>query len=127
MPQYRRLHRWLLYALGAGFILAGTMHFVRTPFYVRMMPPPLNAHALLLVYISGVCEILGGAGVFFAYTRKAAGIGLLALLAAVFPANAYMAVRWDLFADVGSRTALLLRLPVQLVFAVWVWWCCLSE
>ena len=122
-----RLKGGLLYLLGAGFVAAGLTHFLRTPFYVRMMPPPLDAHAALFVYVSGVCEILGGAGVCIPQTRKAAGIGLLALLAAVFPANIYMAARWELFADVGSRAALLARLPVQPVIAALVWWCCLSE
>ena len=100
------------------------MHFIRTPFYVRMMPPPLDQHALLLVYISGVCEILGGIGVLLPQTRRLAGFGLLALLLAVFPANVYMAMHPELFADIGSPTALAIRLPIQFLIAAWVWWCC---
>nr|MDQ6930033.1 DoxX family protein [Candidatus Eremiobacteraeota bacterium] len=84
--------------LGASFIVLGVLHFLHTPFFVRMIPPPLDAHASVLVQISAVFEILGGAGVFVARTRRTAGIGLLALLVAVFPANIYMAVRSDLFA-----------------------------
>ncbi|MBC5829277.1 MAG: hypothetical protein GIW98_03670 [Candidatus Eremiobacteraeota bacterium] len=100
------------------------MHFTRTPFYVRIMPPALGAHAEVLVYLSGVCEILGGIGIVFKQTRKAAGLGLLALLAAVFPANLYMTLRPDLFRDVASPTALFIRLPMQFLFMVWVWFCC---
>ncbi|MBC5815015.1 MAG: DoxX family protein [Candidatus Eremiobacteraeota bacterium] len=100
------------------------MHFVRTPFYVHIMPPPLETHALLLVYISGVCEVLGGIGVLLPQTRKAAGIGLLALLIAVFPANVYMAMRPELFRDVGPPVAFIIRLPIQFVVAAWVWWTC---
>jgi uncharacterized membrane protein len=100
------------------------MHFLRSSFYVRMMPPPLDAHALLLVYISGVCEIAGGIGVLFPQTRKAAGVGLLALLLAVFPANVYMAMRPELFKDVGPPMALAIRLPFQFLFTAWVWFCC---
>ena len=111
--------------LGVGFIFAGSMHFIQPHFYMRMMPPPLDQYAALLVNVSGVCEILGGIGVFIPATRRAAGIGLLALLIAVFPANIYMAVRWDLFTDIGPRTALLIRLPIQAVIVAWVWWVCL--
>lgn len=97
---------------------------MRTPFYVRMMPPPLDQHALLLVYISGVCEMLGGLGVLIPQTRRLAGYGLLALLLAVFPANVYMAMHPELFADIGSPLALAIRLPVQFLIVAWVWWCC---
>jgi len=49
----------------------------------------------------------------------------LALLVAVFPANLYMAMHPELFRDVASKTALLVRLPMQFVFMAWVWFCCL--
>lgn len=54
--------------------------------------PPFLPEKLALVYISGVCEILGGLGLLIPRTRKAAGWGLIALLLAVFPANIYHAV-----------------------------------
>ncbi len=114
----------LLYLLSGGFIVAGLMHFLRTPFYVQMMPPPLDTHALLFVYVSGVCEVFGGVGVLLPQTRKVAGIGLLALLVAVFPANIYMAVRPELFRDVGPPIAFIIRLPIQFLVAAWVWWTC---
>jgi len=111
------------YLLGVGFILAGLLHFLRTSTYMRAIPPALG-HAEALVYISGVCEIAGGIGVMIARTRRPAGIGLIALLIAVFPANLYMAMHPQLFADIASQTTLLWRLPVQAVLIAWVWWCC---
>ncbi len=115
----------LRYVLAIGFAIAGIMHFVLTQFYVRIVPPPFDAHAQLLVYLSGVCEIVGGVAVLFPQTRRAAGIGLLAFLVAVFPANLYMAMRPELFRDVATPNTLLLRLPLQLVLMAWVWFCCL--
>ncbi len=44
-----------------------------------------------LVQVSGVAEIVGGVGVLVPRTRRLAGLGLIALLAAVFPANLHMA------------------------------------
>ncbi len=44
-----------------------------------------------VVTLSGVAEIAGGLGVLAPRTRRLAGLWLIALLAAVFPANLYMA------------------------------------
>jgi uncharacterized membrane protein len=112
--------------LAVFFIVAGANHFVHAPFYVRAVPPWLPEPALL-VQISGVCEILGGAGVLLRQTRSAAGIGLIALLIAVFPANVQMALHPDLYRDVAGPLALYVRLPLQLVLIACVWWVCLRR
>ena len=109
-------------ALALLFIAAGIGHFVRTEFYVRIMPPYLPWHKEL-VLISGVFEILGGLGLLVPALRRAAGWGLLALLVAVFPANVQMAV--DIWQREGWTiwfVVWLLRLPLQLVLLAWVWW-----
>jgi len=107
--------------LGALFVAAGAAHFLRTPFYLRMMPPYLPAH-LLLVQISGVCEILGGVGLVLGRTRRVAAIGLIALLIAVFPANVHMALNPEQYADIGPPVAFYVRLPLQFVLIYLVWW-----
>lgn len=95
---------------GVAFIAAGTMHFVHTKAYVRIVPDYLpSAHAL--VAISGVAEIAGGLGVLVPMLRRPAGMGLLALLVAVFPANIFMAT--DLPTRGIPPWALWLRLPLQ--------------
>lgn len=110
-----------LVLIGVGFIAAGVLHFVRPQLYVRIVPPFLP-FPLALVYVSGVAEILGGAGVLVPSLRAWAGLGLIALLIAVFPANLYMALAP---AGAGLGIApfwLWVRLPLQLVLMVWVWW-----
>ena len=102
------------------FSFAGIGHFTNASFFVSIMPPYLPAH-LELVYISGVFEILGGVGVLFAASRRASGVGLLALLVAVYPANIHMALHPESFPGM-SASALYLRLPLQFVFAGVVWW-----
>ena len=47
------------YLLAVFMIGAGTMHFLRTDFYVKIMPPYLPLHREL-VYLSGVFEIVLG-------------------------------------------------------------------
>ena len=111
----------LVILLGLFFIAAGINHFVHPSFYKRMVPPYLPVHALL-VQISGVCEMLGGIGLFVPPTKRAAAYSLIALLIAVFPANAQMALHPELYRDIGTETAFLIRLPLQIVLIALVWW-----
>ncbi len=116
----RRLFRILL---GIFFIAGGLAHFAQPETYLQMMPSILPA-PLALIYVSGVFEILGGVGVLIQRTRRWAGIGLVALLVAVFPANVYMAVEQIAIPGLPSSPAALWgRLPIQIVFIAWVVWC----
>jgi uncharacterized membrane protein len=111
---------FMKYLLGAFFIGAGVMHFVRPEFYLKIMPPALPWH-LGLVYLSGLAEILLGILVVIPkYTRLAAW-GLIVLLIAIFPANIYLAMNPQIMPDVNPL-AHLIRLPIQLVFIAWAWW-----
>jgi len=106
--------------LAVVFIVAGALHFLLARFYVEIIPPYLPAH-LLLVYISGVSEILGGLGLFLKPPiRTLAAWGLVALLVAVMPANIYMATSHSSFPFIPAW-ALWLRLPMQLPLIGWAW------
>ena len=77
---------------------------------------------LAMVYVSGVAEMLGGIGLLVPAVRRAAGIGLILLLVAVFPANVQMlANAMHGKESVVYVTLLFLRLPVQPLLIVWVW------
>ena len=102
-------------------MFAGLMHFAIPGQYASIVPPwvPYRMEA---VYLSGVCEIAGGLGLLMPSLRRAAGLGLIALLVAVFPANIQMLIN-----SMGSHTSALyqallwLRLPLQPLLIVWVW------
>jgi uncharacterized membrane protein len=119
----RRLpKRIALFLLALFFVFAGVTHFTRPEFFTAIVPPALPA-PLALVYVSGVFEILGGLGVLWPATRAAAGVGLVALLVAVYPANLYMAWAPERFVAQGTPLwALYARLPLQFVFIAWAWW-----
>ena len=118
----RILLRWLL---AAFFVLAGLNHFREPAVYEGMMPPSLPWPAALIA-VSGACEILGGIGILVPRTRRAAGWGLIALLAAVFPANLHVALMGRMPGFGFSPTVLWLRLPFQAVFAAAVAWAAVS-
>src|SRR3954452_6984504 len=105
--------------LGATFVTAGVLHFVRPRSYEAMMPRYLPAHREL-VYASGVAEIAAGAGVLHPRTRRLAGWGLIATRLAIFPANVEMAVHAERF-EQFPPAALWGRLPLQAVLIAWAW------
>jgi uncharacterized membrane protein len=114
------VHRGLRGALAAFFIGAGVNHFVSPRFYEAIVPPSLQGEAKRVVQVSGVAEIIGGVGVLIPLTRRLSGVGLVALLAAVFPANLYMAREPERFKKV-PRPALYVRLLLQPLMMLWAW------
>jgi uncharacterized membrane protein len=105
---------------GLIFIATGIMH-VTSPAGFRAIVPPQLGHAGVLVALSGAAEIAGGLGLLIPVTRNAAGIGLIALLVAVWPANIYMAIASREFATVAPPWVLWLRVPIQLPLIWWIW------
>jgi uncharacterized membrane protein len=106
--------------LAAFFIASGVNHFLSPRFYRAIVPPRLQHDAKRVVDISGVAEIAGGLGVLLPRTRRPAGVGLIALLAVVFPANLYMARAPERFQRI-PRWALYARLPLQPLMMWWAW------
>lgn len=110
--------------LGLAFIAVGVLHFARPGFFISIMPSWLPLHAES-VAVSGAAEIIGGAGLLSDRTAKPAGLWLIALLVAVFPANINMAIdqsQIDQAAKNGiPQWALWARLPLQplLMYLVW--------
>ena len=97
------------------------MHFVRPATYEAIVPTQLG-HAGVLVAISGLAEIAGGLGLMIPRTRRAAGIGLIALLVAVWPANWYMALEAPRFAAIAPAWVWWARVPLQVLLLWWVAW-----
>ncbi len=116
-----RGRRISLAVLAAIFVAAGVLHFVIPDEYVRIMPRYLPAHREL-VLLSGACEVAGGVGLLWARTRRAAAVGLVLLLLAVWPANLQMAMDAHDAAKPAIQQALLwARLPLQPLLMLWIW------
>ena len=110
--------RW---ALAAMFLFTGIAHFTKAKYGMARMVPQVFGNAMAWVYFSGLCEIAGAVGLLLPRFRSLAGICLILLLIAMFPANAKAAIE---HLKVAGRpaTPLWLRLPLQLVFIALAWW-----
>ncbi len=111
-----------LLLVASCFVIVGIKHFTSTSFFEAIVPPYLPSPRSL-VYLSGVFEVAGGVGILIPKLRQVARWGLIALLIAVFPANLHMAINPSAFVDAGLPLwGLYLRLPLQAVLIVWVYW-----
>ena len=111
----------LLFTASAHFVPAEVTAMPNHADMVRMVPPFLP-FADALVYLTGVLELLGAAGLVITATRWAAGYALAALFVALLPANIHAAVADVPFAG-GEATPLWQRIPEQILYlavAVWV-------
>lgn len=107
--------------LALSMVAIGALHLVRPEPFTHIVPAWLPA-PMALVLLSGVAEILGGAGLLVPGMRRAASLGLVLLYVAVFPANVNMALRPELGGAIPSWL-LWARLPFQAAFialALWV-------
>ena len=110
--------------MALGYVAAGSLHFLATKTYMRIMPGYIPAHREM-VLISGAAEIAGGLGLLVPQSRtgqpgRAAAWGLVALLIAVLPANVTMITEHGRFPQVPLWAAWL-RLPLQLPLIWWAW------
>lgn len=125
MSAARTALRWLI---ALFFIAAGANHFREPAVYLGMMPPWLPWPDTMNL-ISGGAEILGGLGLLapWAWARRVAGWGLIALLVAIFPANIHVAMLGKMPKYDVSSAVLWWRLAFQPLLVVCVWWVALAK
>ena len=111
---------WDLYVMAGMYVLAGAMHFIKPKMYMRIMPMYLPNHRLL-VYLSGVAEILLGIGVCFDATRTLSTFGLILMLAAFLPVHFYMLSSEKAAAGI-PKWILILRIPLQFFLMYWAYY-----
>jgi uncharacterized membrane protein len=109
------------YALAVMLFFSGSAHFNKMKHDLARMVPPALPNPMLIIYVTGVLEFLGALGLLLPRFRGVAGICLIALLIAMFPAN-MKAAREKLLLRGKPATQLWLRLPMQLFFIGLLWW-----
>jgi uncharacterized membrane protein len=84
--------------LGVFMLVAGANHFVMPEFYLPLIPGYLPFPKTINA-ISGVLELLIGAGFLWPATRSMAGFGMLVLMVAFIPAHVHFIVIGSCIAD----------------------------
>ncbi|MTI32460.1 DoxX family protein [Xanthovirga aplysinae] len=111
----RSLKKALRILLAIFFIIGGINHFLKPDFYFEMMPNFIPFHGIM-VYASGILEILLGIGLLIPKFKNKAALGILFLLIIflVVHINAY----FHNIPVVGSGW----RILMQFVLIAWAWW-----
>ena len=109
------------YALALMFVFTATTHFSKMKHDLARMIPSFFPQPLWLVYITGVLELLGAAGLLLHKFRLAAGVCLIALLCGMFIANLKASLRGITLRG-KQPTPLRLPTPMQILFAGLRWW-----
>lgn len=106
--------------LSLFFAFTALGHFVRTEEMTKMLPPAVP-YRVELIYLTGVFELLGAAGVWVPRLRRLTGVCLIVMLLCVLPANVYAALNRVAFGGHELGPAyLIIRVPFQLLVAWWV-------
>ena len=94
-------------------IYGGIQHFVKPEFYTVFVPDFL-IYKDIIIYASGVVEILLGILLLIPKYKYIGATGILILMILFLPIHI-----WDVFSEtpaIGSHKAALIRLPIQFVF-----------
>jgi len=110
--------RW---ALAVMFAFTATAHFNKMKHDLAQMIPSYFPAPLLLVYITGIFELLGAAGLLVPKVKVLAGNCLIALLVGMFLANVNAAKK-GVTLRAKPATPLWLRTPMQVFFIALLWW-----
>ncbi len=125
----QRLSSWREAGRGAlviMFLFTGFSHFSSLKYdFAAMIPGPLP-NGLWIIYLSGAFEIAGAAGLLIPRTRRLAGVCLVLLMVAMFPANVNAIIN-GISLGGNAPTPLWVRAPMQLLYIGMVWWTSIGE
>ncbi len=111
-------------AMSAMLVFTGIAHFAFTK-GMAMMLPPFIPNKTAVVYLTGLIEFAAALGLLIPSMRGITGWLLLAFFACVFPSNIYAAVHhinYQTGAMDGKGVMYLwFRIPLQVLFMVWVY------
>ena len=111
------MKKFSLYLMAALYVFAGINHFYNPTFYQAIMPCYVGYH-ILLIYLSGVCEIALGLLLLPYSTRKIASILIILMLTIFLWLHIQMLIDYR-----KSNNPLLwlaiVRIPIQFVL---IWW-----
>lgn len=110
--------RILQFLLGLFMTYAGIQHFIKPQFYEPFVPAFLP-FTTMIIYMSGIVEVVLGIGLFIPKYARLAATGVLLLMIVFLPIHI-----WDVLSEtpaIGSQQAALVRLPIQFLFMAWAY------
>jgi uncharacterized membrane protein len=109
-------------SLALVFLFTGIGHFIQTQEMAQMLPAWIPAR-VGIIYVTGLFEWAGAAGLLVPWLSRAAGVCLIVFLVLVFPANIHAALtRVELGGHGIGSAYLLVRGPLQLLLIWWAYW-----
>ena len=112
-----RVARIGLFAQILFYILSGINHFWHGRFYTGIMPDHYS-HRNALVQLSGLAEILGGAGLAVPASRRFSSLGLALMLIVFLDVHVFIIRHSERFPNF-SLLVMWARLPLQGVLIAW--------
>ncbi len=109
------------YALAVMLLFTGSAHFTSVKEILVRMAPPWVPEPRLVIFVTGILEILGAIGLLIPGLQRPAGIALGLFFIAVLPANIY-AAHAGLLLGGQPATPVWIRVPIQMVFIALAWW-----
>lgn len=111
-------------AIGLGLLFAFTAvgHFIRTEPMAQMLPGWVPGR-VALVYATGILEFAIAIGFLVPHSRRMAGWVAAAALISFLPVNIYAAFnRIPMGGHAWGPIYLLIRVPLQAIILIWIYW-----
>jgi uncharacterized membrane protein len=111
-------------AMSVMLLFTAIGHFA-FPKAMMMMIPAAIPFRLMLVYITGMIEIMAAIGLQITSLQNLTGILLIIFFILVLPANIYAAAKHINYQtgkeDGPGHNYLWFRIPLQILFIIWTW------
>jgi len=118
----RRKGKYAAIGLGIALLFFASGHFAMTAGLVEMLPPWVPERELV-IYATGVLEILIAFGLFTEQWRRPAGLAAAVLFVLFLPANVYAALNYTGIGQHKSGPGYLwMRVPLQIFLFAWALW-----
>ena len=110
----------LIYVMPIMYVVAGVMHFIKPKQYMRIMPRYIPNHKLM-VYLSGIAEIVLGIALCIPALKNYAVYGIITMLLVFLLVHFYMLSGEKASAGV-PKWILIIRILLQFGLMYWAWW-----
>lgn len=110
---------WHLYTMASLYFIAGIMHFIKPKIYIRIMPNYLPKHKLL-VYLSGIIEIILGISICLPILKNLALVSIIGMLLTFLLVHIYMLTNKKASSGL-PKWLLFLRIPIQFLLIFWAY------